>query len=181
MKPMQIDFATPGWRRTLYRLHPALLGAGVAGTLLCIGAAALALQTVQERDARERQQSAARQKAAAAARAPVRLPETAIPEAQATAVNAAVMQLNLPWRALQDAVASATPSSIALVALEPDARKQTLKITAEARNADEMVAYVEQLKQQEFFLGAGIVRHEINASDPNRPIRFQVEAQWRAR
>ena len=117
----------------------------------------------------------------AAVKAPVRLPDTAIPEAQATAVNAAVMQLNIPWRGLQDGVAAATPATIALVALEPDPRKQTLKITAEAKNADEMVAYVEQLKQQEFFLGAGIIRHEINTADPNRPLRFQVEAQWRAR
>jgi hypothetical protein len=44
--------------------------------------------------------------------------------AQADAVNAAVMQLNLPWRALHDAVAAATPASIALLALEPDARKR---------------------------------------------------------
>jgi Tfp pilus assembly protein PilN len=179
MKPMHIDFATPGWRRTLYRLHPALLAAGAAGVLLCFAAGVLAWQTAQQREARERALNAARQKAAVSA--PVRLPETVIPEAQATAVNTAIMQLNLPWRGLQDAVADATPSSIALVALEPDARKQTLKITAEARNADDMVAYVEQLKQQEFFLGAGIVRHEINTGDPNRPIRFQVEAQWRAR
>jgi hypothetical protein len=176
---MHIDFATPGWRRTIHRLHPAVLAAGVAGAALCIAAGALALQTAKEREAREQQQAAARQKVAA--RAPVRLPETAIPEAQATAVNNAVMQLNLPWRALQDAVASATPPTIALVALEPDARKQILKITAEARNADEMVGYVEQLKQEEFFLGAGIVRHEINTADPNRPLRFQVEALWRAR
>lgn len=179
MKPMHIDFATPGWRRTFLRLHPAMLAAGLAGAALCIAAGALALQTAREREAREQQLAAARQRVAA--RAPARLPETVIPEAQVTAVNTAIMQLNLPWRALQDAVASATPGNIALVALEPDARKQTLKITAEARNADEMVGYVEQLKQQEFFLGAGIVRHEINAADPNRPIRFQVEAQWRAR
>jgi len=181
MKPMHIDFATPGWRRTLHRLHPAMLAAGVAGALLCVAAAALALQTAKEHDAREQLLDAQRRKAAAAARAPARLPEIAIPEAQASAVNAAVLQLNLPWRGLQEAVAAATPPAIALVALEPDARKQTLKITAEAKNADEMVAYVEQLKQQEFFLGAGLVRHEINAGDPNRPLRFQVEAQWRAR
>ena len=179
MKAMHIDFATPGWRRTLYRLHPAMLAAGVVGALLCVAAVTLVWQMAQEREARERQLSAARQKAAV--KAPVRLPDTAIPEAQATAVNAAVMQLNIPWRGLQDAVAAATPATIALVALEPDPRKQTLKITAEAKNADEMVGYVEQLKQQEFFLGAGIIRHEINTGDPNRPLRFQVEAQWRAR
>jgi len=179
MKPMLIDFATPGWRRTLHRVHPGVLAAGAAGLLLCVAAGTLALQNAKDKEAREQQLSAVRQKAAAAA--PARLPEVTIPEAQASAVNTAVLQLNLPWRAMQDAVAAATPPTIALVALEPDARKQVLKITAEARNADDMVAYIEQLKQEEFFTGAGLVRHEINAGDPNRPIRFQIEAQWRAR
>jgi len=44
-----------------------------------------------------------------------------------------------------------------------------------------MVGYIEQLKQQEFFAGASLLRHEINDQDPNRPLRFQVEVQWRAR
>ena len=42
--------------------------------------------------------------------------------AQAAAVNGAILQLNLPWRDLQDALAAATPASIALLALEPDAQ-----------------------------------------------------------
>ena len=49
------------------------------------------------------------------------------------------------------------------------------------RNSDDMVGYVQVLKQQEFFSGAALVRHEIEAQDPNKPIRFQVEAQWRGR
>jgi Tfp pilus assembly protein PilN len=56
-----------------------------------------------------------------------------------------------------------------------------LKISAEAKNADDMIDYIEQLKQQEFFVGAALSRHEINDADPSRPIRFQVEAQWSTR
>jgi hypothetical protein len=67
-----------------------------------------------------------------------------------------------------------------LLALEPDPHRRSMKITAEAKTADEMIAYIEQLKQQELFGAVALVRHEINELDPNRPIRFQVDAQWSA-
>jgi Tfp pilus assembly protein PilN len=180
MKAMRIDFAQPGWRAILHRTHPALLAAAAVGVLLCVAAGLLTMQAMQLRAERAERLRQLQQKQAAALRAPARLPETAIPEGQAAAVNAAILQLNLPWRDLQDAVASGTPQGIALLALDPEPRKRMLKITAEARSSDEMVAYIEQLKQQEFFIGAALVRHEINEQDPNRPLRFQVEAQWRA-
>jgi Tfp pilus assembly protein PilN len=181
MKPMRIDFATPGWRAVLYRTHPGMLAAGVLGVLLLVTGAATGLQAAKKQAAREESLRAQQRMQAAAARIPERKPETAIPEAQAVAVNAAILQLNLPWRQLQDAIAAANTPAVALLALDPDPRKQTLKITAEAKNSDDMVGYIEQLKQQEFFSGASLLRHEVNEQDPNHPLRFQVEVQWRAR
>ena len=95
-------------------------------------------------------------------------------------MNAAVLQLNLPWRALQDAVAAATPPAIALLALEPDARKRSCASRAEARSSDDMIDYVERLKREELFSDVALTRHEINEQDPNRPIRFQLDAAWSA-
>ncbi len=111
---------------------------------------------------------------------PVALAQPRIPEAQAAAVNAAVLQLNLPWRALHDAIGEATPATIGLLALEPDPRKRSIRITAEAKSSDDMIAYVELLKRQELFAGVTLARHEINEQDPNRPIRFQLDAEWSA-
>jgi Tfp pilus assembly protein PilN len=181
LRTIRIDFAPPGWRRTLHRLHPALAVAGLLGVLLCLAGAWTAMDMAEQRAARAAQleQVQARSRALSKVRATV--PETAIPDAQATAVNTAILQLNVPWRELEDALATATPANIALLALDPDARKRILKITAEARNSDDMVGYVQVLKQQEFFSGATLVRHEIEVQDPNKPIRFQVEAQWRGR
>jgi Tfp pilus assembly protein PilN len=96
------------------------------------------------------------------------------------AVNAAVMQLNLPWRGLHDAVQAATPAGIALLALEPDAKKQRLRITAEAGNSEDMFAYVESLRRVDWFGSVALLRHETDEQDPNRPLRFQVDAQWKA-
>lgn len=200
MRKMRIDFAAPGWRRALYRLskeHPAALAGCVLGLALCAGAGWYGYQMVQQQRARagqlrelERQQQRmlqqqqlqqAQQRQGAQGAAALQAAKVQIPEAQAKAINAAVLQLNLPWRDMQEAVGAATPASIALLALEPDPNKQMLKISAEAKNADDMIAYIEQLKQQEFFAGAALSRHEISDTDPNRPVRFQVEATWGAR
>jgi Tfp pilus assembly protein PilN len=180
MRKMRIDFAAPGWRRALYRAHPAALAGCALGLALCAGAAAYGYQMAQQQRARAEQLGEQKQRqgqqGGAALAAKVQMPE-----AQSKAINAAVLQLNLPWRDMQEAVGEATPASIALLALEPDPNKQVLKISAEAKNPDDMIAYIEQLKQQEFFVSAALVRHEINDLDPNRPVRFQVEAQWSAR
>lgn len=181
MKPMHIDFAPSSLRRTLHGLHPAVLAAGVIGAALLAGAALAGWKMAEQQRERAHQIQHLRERQAALSAAPVAVARTAIPEAQASFVNTAVMQLNLPWRALQDAVAAATPRTVALVALEPEPRKQVLKITAETRNSDEMVGYVEELKQQELFTSVVLTRHEINEQDPNRPLRFQLEATWQAR
>jgi Tfp pilus assembly protein PilN len=93
-------------------------------------------------------------------------------------VNAAVLQLNLPWRALRDAVREATPAGVALLALEPDARRRSLRITAEAKDSDAMLDYVAALGRGGWFGAVHVARHEIDERHPQRPLRFQVDAAW---
>lgn len=177
MKRLRIDFTPPSLARSMYRAGPGawlLVGAALAASS---SAAWLGLELVDQQRRYDAEIAAVR----ASHRLPPPAPAAALPrisDAQAAAVNAAIAQLNLPWRALQDAVAAATPATIALLALEPDAKKHALKITAEAKNADDMVAYVEQLGRLELFKGAVLTRHEINEQDPLKPIRFQIEAAW---
>lgn len=181
MTRLHIDFAPRGWRRTVFHTHPAVWAGAALGLLLCGGAALAGYQVFEQRQQRFAaiERAAQRQEIASQAKLPAKS-AVQIPEAQAAFVNAAVLQLNLPWRDLQEAVAAATPPTVALLALEPDARKRVLKITAEAKNSDDMIAYIEQLKQQELFSGVQLLRHEISQLDPNRPIRFQLEAGWSA-
>jgi len=182
MRKVRIDFAPPGLRRTWHRAPRGtwsllLIVLALAGPLVSTTAQYRALQREQAlRQARTAQVEA---RAAAAARPPAPAPVRTAPPAQANAVNAAVQQLNLPWRGLYDAVQAATPSAIALLALEPDAKKSSVRITAEAKSSDDMIAYVEGLEHIEWFSAVLLARHEINEQDPNRPIRFQVDAQWR--
>lgn len=179
MKAIRIDFAPSSWRRTLYRAGPLAWSMALVGVLLCAAGATLGWRLLQQ----QRHDSAELAAALTRSKAPVSVPVAVrprIPDAQAASVNAAVMQLNLPWRALHDAIGEATPASIALLALEPDARKRSIRLTAEAKTSDEMIAYVEQLKRQEMFTAVTLTRHEINEQDPNRPIRFQLDAEWSA-
>ena len=178
MRAIRLDFAAPGWRRALYRLHPAWLAAGLLGLALCGGAALAGWQLLEQRRAYEHQLRHQQERRAALAQPRPQAPRSVIAPAQAAFVNGAVLQLNLPWRELQDAVAAATPANVALLALEPDPRKRVLKLGAETKNSDDMIAYIEQLKQQELFSSVVLIHHEINEQDPNRPLRFQLEAQW---
>jgi len=101
-----------------------------------------------------------------------------IPQARALMINAAIQQLNLPWSDLFDAIEAATPANIALIAIEPDAKKHLIKGTAEALNSDDMLAYVEQLKKQPLFVNVVLIKHEVNQQDQYKPYRFEFTAQW---
>nr|WP_315484279.1 hypothetical protein [uncultured Undibacterium sp.] len=101
-----------------------------------------------------------------------------VTDAQAQAINAAIFQLNLPWNELFDTFETVTPSSIALLAIEPDAKKNLVKVTAEVKTSDDMIAYIRLLKQQKFFLDVVLLKHEIMDRDMNKPLRFQFLAQW---
>lgn len=178
MKRMDIDFAPRSLRRSIARTHRfTWLFSGI-GLLLCMSAGVKAFHLLKQYQTTQGEMLRVQMeldKRAARKPFPKKLE---IPEAQASAVNAAVVQLNLPWRDIFDAVESATPATIALLALEPDAKKHIVKGMAEAKNSDGMIAYIEQLKRQEFFTEVVLIRHEVNEQDPNKPLRFQFEAQW---
>ena len=180
MKRLDIDFAAPSVRQALHRSGPRTWALLALGFALSIGAGYVGGRMHFQNQAAAAQLLAQQAKASVPVVVNVPLQQAVISEPQAGAVNAAVLQLNLPWRALHDAVGAATPPSIALLALEPDARKRAMRITAEAKSSDDMIAYIEVLKQQALFASVVLARHEINEQDANRPIRFQVDAEWSA-
>ena len=180
MNQLPIDFAPHGLQRTLHRTSTRTWVLGAVGLTLCVAALVLGGRMLARQKTDDALIEAARARASVPVVVAVASTGPRISEQQAAVVNAAVMQLNLPWRALQDAIGAATPPAIAMLALEPDARKRSMKITAEAKTSDAMINYVEKLKEQELFANVALTRHEINEQDPARPIRFQIEAEWTA-
>ena len=182
MRRTRIDFAPRSLRRVLFQTPPRFFALLVPMLTMCTLAGIYGwnyLEQQRELDAL-RAALAARSAASAAAAAPAvqAARKIVVPEQQANAVNDAVLQLNLPWRDLYEAVRAATPSSVALLALEPDAKRRTLRLTAEARSSEDMFAYVGKLQEQAWFTSVVLTRHEVAEQDPNRPLRFQISAQW---
>lgn len=182
MRRVRIDFAPRSLRRTLLRTPPRSAGFLFVVASLCF-ATVITFSRYQEEQAElEALQAALAARGEGARPAPVAPPpRPALSDTQVRAVNEAVMQLNLPWRDLADALRSATPDNVALLALEPDARRRTLRITAEARSSDDMLAYLARMQEQDPFGAVVLTRHEIAEQDPNRPLRFQLTAQWGGR
>ncbi len=179
MKRTNIDFAPRTLRRALFRVPPRFAGLLVPTACLCFVLVSQLLAYQEEREQLEALQAAVAARANAVRPLPVAAqPTSTVSEAQAQAVNDAVMQLNLPWRDLVEAVRAATPGNVALLALEPDAKRRTLRITAEAKSSDDMLAYVAKMEEQGWFASSALVRHEIAEQEPNRPLRFQLTAQW---
>lgn len=178
MRRLRIDFAPYSWWRLSAQLSPLGWLAACAGLLLCTSALLVGWRATQryQRLGLELHHQQALHSVYTASHRPSQ-PQT-IGASQADAVNAAIGQLNLPWRDVLDAIEVATPATIALVTLEPDAKKHQVQVEAEAKTGDEMIAYVEQLKHQPLFDEVVLTRHEVNVQDPNKPIRFQLYARW---
>lgn len=178
MKPLRIDFSPPSIARGILRTGPRTWLIVAAGLALNIAAVISADRLLGAHAAAEAELQTIR---AALAQRAARIPQpkrVAISDTQANALNNAIAQLNLPWRDLLNAVEAGTPATIALLGIDPDARKHVVRGIAEAETSEGMIAYIEQLKRQPFFRDVLLTRHEINEQDPNRPLRFQFEAHW---
>lgn len=180
MKKIHIDLAQRTLRRVLYQTKALTWFLGFIGILLC-ATAALRVQKLQDQlDKKETTLLHMKVKLSERNDKKPDIKKSALSDAQAAAVNGAIAQLNLPWSDLLDAVESATPKTIALLSLEPNAKRNLVKGTAEAKNSEDMIAYVDQLRKQVLFSMVLLSKHEINEQDPNKPFRFQFEAYWRA-
>jgi hypothetical protein len=186
MRKIHIDFAPPGLRRTLFHTPRAAWGL----LWLCLCAAMLLLsngmhyrrQLVDHAAQAERMRAHERAMAATARADKSLLPAgpapAPVPAARAAAVNAVILRLNVPWRALRDAVQNVTPAGVGLLALAPDANRRSVRITAEAKDSAAMLGYVAELERGGWFRAVRLARHEIDEGRPERPLRFEVDAVW---
>jgi hypothetical protein len=168
MRSLKLDFLHP-----LPRPHWAAWALLAAGLGL---AAWVGWQGRQLQHALDKAVAAAPQPAAAVAR---RSSRVATGEEQ-TAARQAREQLMVPWADLFVRLETNRPKRIALVALEADARKPEATLTAEARTAKDMLAYIEQLKGEAGFASVTLASHALQESDPQQPLRFVLRLVWKA-
>lgn len=94
-------------------------------------------------------------------------------------VQALLRQLNMLWQQLLQQLEDATPSQVALISLEPDAQRGTLKLQAEARQIDTLLQFAASLQNQGVLGALSYGKHETNEHDPQKPARLSFELQIR--
>jgi Tfp pilus assembly protein PilN len=109
--------------------------------------------------------------------------------AQDAAMNQALLALNRPWSALWDAlerVSSAPGVQVAILEMRPDAaaagqdsgEAQGLRLLLESKDSTQMLGFMRQLRTEPMFVSAVLTSHQVNAQDPNQPLRFEVRLRW---
>jgi Tfp pilus assembly protein PilN len=175
-----LDFAPPSFVRTVYLTKFKTWLLGCIGIALCIIAIFFGRQQLTAIDENEKslQQLTLQINARNNKNSTNQINKTNITDERASAVNTAIAQLNLPWSDVLNAMESATPATVALLSLEPDAGRNLVKGIAEAKDHEVMLRYIELLKKEDFFSSVFLRTHEINQLDSNKPVRFQFEAHW---
>lgn len=98
---------------------------------------------------------------------------------EVTQANQVVRELAVPWAALFNAVDASGGDGIALLSLEPDTQKGTVKISGEARDLDVLLAYVKQLAGRDVFAGVLLQSHQVQREVAEKPLRFSLLARWK--
>jgi hypothetical protein len=99
--------------------------------------------------------------------------------AELKAANEAILQLTLPWAELFNALESANSSNIALLGLEPDARKRLVRVSGEAKNSTALFAYIRLLQANKAMTSVYLKRQQVQEQNPEKPIRFTLDASWK--
>ena len=94
--------------------------------------------------------------------------------------NVIALELARPWDRTFVALETADQPGVALLAIDPDPRRDEVRITAESKDMAGMLGYLDQLRAQAAFGDVALQQHEVRMDDPGRPVRFTLQAQWRS-
>ena len=89
-----------------------------------------------------------------------------------------IRQLALPWDQLFQAVEAASSKNVALLSIQPDAARREVQISAEAKNFNAMVGYLERLQESAWLGEVRLESHQVREQDPELPVRFTLAASW---
>jgi Tfp pilus assembly protein PilN len=172
MKPVRLAFATtPSVVRWL--LGDATGSRVLAALVLLSSVAGLCTVAWTLRGTQQQQRGAVRQGASRDAKPAPTLQ-------QSREWNQIVRQLNTPWPAILDTLERTTPETVALVAIEPDARNASVRLQVEAKTLDTLLAYAGSLQGAGPFDDVVLRKHETNEQDANRPMRLSFDARLKA-
>lgn len=89
-----------------------------------------------------------------------------------------VERLGLPWAKLFAALEAAGSEQVALLAIEPDTKNGTVKISGDSKDYLAALGYVLTLSRNDALSHVQLVRHEVRQNDPQHPVSFSISAAW---
>lgn len=182
MRPLQLDHQAPAgaaMRRPLDGLLLLSVAANIGAGWYC----------ADLRDQRQQVEKIVEQRAQMRAAHPGRAtqdrsgqvaPATDVLKAELARASDTVRALKLPWSEVFGALEAASSADVSLLALDPQPDKRMLKLHAEARNMEAVLAYLRALAGNPVFLAVNLQSHQVQQADPLHPVRFLVLVEWRA-
>lgn len=172
IEPLLIDFA-----RNRPRIAPAgLVVLGVAVALLLASGARL-WQAYDDSDRVQQRIDEMRQRVFAKTHAVKAPPTPAAMHAEKQSL-AVLRELTVPWQDLLSILEDYPAHDVALIGIDHNPVQSQIRITAEAKNFDAMIAYLRYLQSSRLLREAVLNDHEIEANVPGTPVRFQITAVW---
>ncbi len=102
-------------------------------------------------------------------------------EAELRQAREVLQQLGIPWEDLFAAVEAATTDEVALLGIEPEPRREEVRIVGEAKTYPAVLDYARRLEASAPLAGVHLQNHQIQTQDRERPVRFVLGAAWRGR
>lgn len=93
--------------------------------------------------------------------------------------NEVLNQITLPWDRLFQAVEWSSGKDVALLTIEPDAERNEVKISGEAKNIAALLNYIKHLAEQDVFSNVYLQRHQVQQHNPEKPVRFALVVTWK--
>lgn len=170
MHSLQLDFGKRGRHRAV-RLLRVVLAALAAGAIALAAAGHLAYRDALHAWQLEREEAAA----AASDMAPV---GTDGGDDKARLAAQLERELAAPWEPLLRSFESVPAHGVALLELSADMASGGIAVTAEARDAASMHAYLQQLGAVRNLAGLHLVSQQVQANAPVRTVRFSAQGAW---
>ena len=90
----------------------------------------------------------------------------------------AVQRLNIPWGSLLNALEQAQNDTIALLGIEPDSGRGSLRLSGEARDLPSLVAYMKSIDGKGGMSAVRLLTQQVKQEDAQHPVVFAIEARW---
>ncbi|RDJ97740.1 PilN domain-containing protein [Paraburkholderia lacunae] len=160
------------------------LGAPAGIVLLCVAGLLLLVsgerlwQVYDENDRVQAEQEAQRHRLFARSH-PATVPQTPAARLAESQSLAVLRELTVPWQDLLSIVEDYPDHDVALIGIDQSPAQSQIRITAEAKNFDAMIAYLRYLQASVLLREAVLNDHIIETNVPGTPVRFQITAVWR--